>query len=345
MTIVRIAHAERWPGKAGEGRFPGHGVLAVLADDAGHRALPVWLEREPGGRSLVELADRPEKEIVTAATPEDLAARLLRAAGASVAGVDIDATVAGAEVLTPRIANTRVELAGPAGTQHVAARLGLALALAAAAGAPVRVAEGIMDRLAVPVTGDDLLSQFLDRLPPASGPPPADAPGGWPVVGPPGRLPRFEPRNLAFADGLDRWDLDGSFLREGDGPSGRDYAAAAGSGSALLRSALPHPRGSAALVQTIFADDYRGAAVVFRGEIRTDGVTGEAGLRLEILRPAKPFVGRREDHGITLAGSRDWAPHEIRAVIPEDANVIRFGIVLAGPGRVALRAPELEREA
>jgi bifunctional DNase/RNase len=354
LTIVRIARAEARPGRLADGRFLTRNVLVVLADDAGHRALPVWLEREPGARSLLELADEPDQDVVTAGTPEELAARLLGAADVSVAGVTIsfsgEAAAAEPEVLTQLTTSTRIELAGPAGTEQVAARLGLALAVAAAAGAPVRVADAVMDRMAVPLRNGDLADVFADRMPPAG----QELPGGpsalwpvaarvndWPVAGLPAKRPRFEPRNLAFADGLDRWDLDGSFLRQAGRPDSQDYAAAAESGSAVLRSAARSPLGSAALVQTIFADDYRGAAVVFRGEIRTDGVTDQAGLRLEIL--SKGSV--REDHGITVAGSSDWYRHEVRAVIPEHANVIRFGIVLAGPGLVALRDPELVREA
>jgi hypothetical protein len=58
MTTVRIAHAEPRPGNLGDGRTVVHGFLVVLADDAGHRALPLWLSSgtpaavaSPGGRS------------------------------------------------------------------------------------------------------------------------------------------------------------------------------------------------------------------------------------------------------------------------------------------------------
>jgi hypothetical protein len=51
MTTVRIAHAEPRPGDLGNGSFVTNGWLVVLADDAGHRALPIWLN-EPGGGSL-----------------------------------------------------------------------------------------------------------------------------------------------------------------------------------------------------------------------------------------------------------------------------------------------------
>ena len=343
MTIVRIARVQAWPGKLADGRFLVGGALVVLADDTGHRALPVWLERDHGValRWLLELADEPEKDMVRAGRPEELAARLLHAAGASVAGVTISlsgqATGTAADVLTPHTSRTRIELASPAGPRHTTARLGLALAVAAAAGAPVRVADAVMDRMGVPVRDGDLADLFRDRVPP-----PGQMAADWPVTSMPARLPRFEARNLDFAEGLDRWNLEGGFLREADGPQARDYAAAAGTGSAVLRSAVPYPLGSAALIQTIFADDYRGATVVFRGEIRTEGVIDQAGLHLHI----SSGKGReREDHGIAIAGHSDWTRYEVRAVISGNANVIQFGIALSGPGLVALRGPELAREA
>jgi hypothetical protein len=157
----------------------------------------------------------------------------------------------------------------------------------------------------------------------------------------PGQRPRYEPRNLAFTDGLDRWDLDRGFRREADPSRPQDYSAAADGPSAILSSAVPEPRGSATLVQSIFADDYRGATVVFRGEIRTEPLTELAGLRLEILRHWWRVGRAREDHGVTVAGRSDWTSHEVTALIPEDADIIRFGIALTGPGRIALRNPEL----
>jgi hypothetical protein len=344
MTTVRIAHAEPRPGNLGNGSFITHGHLVVLADDAGHRAVPIWLRGEPGESDLahlIELSGRPGDQIVTAGAPEGVTVRLLSAAGASVTGVDVDVTEADADELTPQASVARIGLAGPAGTRHVAAGLGLGLAMAAAAGAPVRLPVAVMDRLAVSVPGDDLLSPFLDRVPPAGQARPGRSPAGWPVGTLPGRRPRYEPRNLSFADGLDRWDLDRGSRREADPSRPQDYSAAANGPSAILSSAAPEPRGSAALVQAIFADDYRGATAVFSGEICTEPLTEQAGLRLEILRHWWRNGRARQDHGATVSGGQDWTRHEITALIPEDADIIRFGIALVGPGRIALRNPEL----
>ncbi len=208
---------------------------------------------------------------------------------------------------------------------------GYGLKLAVAAGAPVRVADEVMDRLAVPVHGEDVHAPFL--LPSAVRPP-----------GDPGPRQSFEPRNMAFTDGLDRWELAGSFLEAGR-PHWQDYSCAAADRSAILASAVPEPAGSAVLVQEIYADDYRGAAVTFRGELRSTGVAGQAGLQLAAGRSGGPLRDRSDRGGSSLTGpgSSDWTWHEVTLPVPGDAGVIRLGISLAGRGRVELRNPELSR--
>jgi hypothetical protein len=342
VTTVRIAHAEPRPGRLANGEFQTRGHLVVLADDAGHRAVPIWMRGDPGASDLADLLERSADQVITDGVPQELTTRLLGAARARVTGVDIDMTEAGAAELSPEVTVARIGLAGPAGTRQVTADLGLGLALAAAAGAPLRLADAVMDRLAVPVPGDDLLTPFLDRVPPVARARPGHGLPDWPMATLPRRRPRYEPRNLDFAAGLDRWDLDA-----GPGPapdSEPDYAAAAEADSAVLSSSVPRPAGSAALVQAIFADDHRGATVTFSAEIRTDPLTEQAGLRLEILRNWWRAGRAREDHGLTISGHRPWTRYEITARIPADADLIRFGIALTGSGQIALRNPDLRTD-
>lgn len=346
MTAVRIAQAEPMPGRLSNGEFQTRGHLVVLADDAGHRAVPIWLRGEPGAddlSQLVELAGRPAGEIIAADAPEELTVRLLHAADASVAGVDIDVTGVDIDELSPQVTVARVGLRGSAGTRQVTAGLGLGLTIAVASGAPVRVPDAVMDRLAVPVTGEDLLTPLLDRVPPYARALPGHGLAGWPVERLPGKRPRFEPRNLDFADGLDRWDFDSSPGLATGSAQQEGYSAAADGHSAVLSSAVTRPAGSASLIQTVFADDYRGAIVVFRGEIRTGSLTGQAGLRLEILRQWWRTGHASEDYDVPLLGGSAWTRYEISAPIPEDADLIRFGVTLSGPGHVALRNPGLSR--
>ena len=190
MTTVRIACAKPHMGTRPDGSAAIAHILVVLADEAGHRAMGLWLRTRQGmavWRVLdrlprdgeagqppddVRAADLPAREH----SPEDLAGQLLAAAGGRVTGVDIDE-------LGPSVLAARIGVTGPAGTRQVTAPPGSALALAAALAVPVRVPDALMDRLAIPVTGDDLLQPFAAR-----------------TLG-----PRPGPQNLAFADGLDGW--------------------------------------------------------------------------------------------------------------------------------------------
>ncbi|MGH3198955.1 MAG: hypothetical protein ACRDOH_00600 [Streptosporangiaceae bacterium] len=309
------------------------GFLVVLADDTGHRALPVWVAEEPGGISLPDLLDRPADDIwTTASVPEELAVRLAHAVGGNVTGVEIYPVTAEPEEVNADTCAARIEL----GARHVTARLDQGVTLAVVAGAPLRVDGAVMDRLAVPVPAGDPAAPF--RSPPIG--------GGHVIIDrregrvlhvpaePLGERPRFEPRNMAFAGGLDRWHLDGS-----------DYSATAEDSCAILSSAVPEPSGSAVLLQTVFADDFRGTPVVFCGEFRTENVAGGAGLCLRILGKGwDTDPDQVQERVVTAVGSRDWSREQISVWVPENTDIVRFGIMLTGSGRVWLRNPELRRD-
>jgi hypothetical protein len=329
MITVRVARVEPRPGRVPSGGMRVSSFLVVLAEETGGRALPVWLLLPDGG-SLWRLAGGPADAAGMTGIPEEAAVRLLRAVGATVAGVDVDVSGTGGDELDPEAAQARIELAHGAQSYHVTARLGYCLALAAAADAPIRVADTLMDRLGRPTGDGDLVQAFL---------PPVAA---RPVSFRHGRRWRFEPRNLAFAAGLDRWDLDGSFLRSGESHQ-QDYSASAQDGVAALRSAVPEPAGSAGLEQTIFADDYRGRTVRFGGDVRAEDAAGHAGLFLRTGAEGSVRTGddySRDDgagQSAVIAGSATWSHCEVIMRVPGDADVIRFGVYLTGPGQIDLR--------
>ena len=323
MTIVRVV---RWPGGGPEGSVVTGRDLLVLADDTGHRAVPLWL-RVP--KHLWRLLDRPADDAVMAGVLEETAARLLHAAGVTVTAVDIEPAGDDVRELRSDTAAARVGLATAAGTRQDQVRAGYGLALAAAAGVPVQVADAVMGRLAVPVQGGDVLAPFL---PPAAAQPPRH----------PGLRRRPEPRNMTFADGLDYWELAGDFPGDGQ-PHWQDYSCTAAEGSAVLAAAVPQPPGFAALVQTIDADDYLGRTVTFRGQLRTTGVAGRAGLHLAAGSAAEPPGTHLRDHGassLTGSGDSDWTWREVTMPVSGYVGVIRFGISLTGRGRVELRNAE-----
>jgi hypothetical protein len=329
VTIVRIVLADPRTGRPPRGGGVNGQLLIVLADDTGHRAVPLWL---PGleFKLLWMLLDPPARDaVMDGVLEETTAARVLHAAGVAVTAVDIEPAGEDVPELRSDTAAARVELATAAGNRHVTVSAGYGLKLAVAAGAPVRVADAVMDRLAVPVQGEDVHAPFL--LPSAVRPP-----------GDPGQRQSFGPWNMAFADGLDRWELAGSFLDAGR-PHWQDYSGTAADRSAILASAVPEPSGFAVLFQEIYADDYRGVAVTFRGQLRTTDVAGQAGLHLAAGWPVDPPGGQLRDRGgsLTGPGSSDWTWHEVTMAVPGDADVIRFGISLTGRGRIELRDAEL----
>jgi RNA polymerase sigma factor (sigma-70 family) len=323
MTAVRIAHAGPWPGRTPDGRTTSDHVLVILADDAGHRALPVRLPRHDA-RFWVLLArqeDRGEERMDD--QREETTGRLLQAAGVTLTGVTVTD-------LGPGVTATRIDIAGPGGTRPVTASLADGLTLAVIAGAPLAVDDPVMDRLARPVTGPDLLSQFRSQ-----------------ETSPRDLRRRFEPRNMAFTDGLDYWQLGGTFLRQG---TGFDYSATTEDGRAILAAAGPEPAGFGFLAQDIDADDYRGRTVTFRGELRTAQADGRAGLVLRVTRlrrsmpPQAASPDPPDDPAVHIAsgtGTGAWTQYELIAQIPADANLIRFGVFLNGGGQVELRHPRL----
>jgi len=341
VTTVRVilSHHNR-PARASDGsEVPDwrlHQRLIVLADtvpakDGGYRAVPLWLPVF-GSKELLSRVGRSAADAEVSNGLLETAVRLLRTAGTAVNAVDIGPTSDDVPELRWDTVTTRVGLDAATGTRPpvtVPAKYGLALA--AVAGVPVRVADAVMDRLAVPVPGEDMLAPFL---------PPAD-------TRPPDRpARRFEPRNMAFTGGLDYWELAGSFSDD-DQPAGPDYSGTAADQSAVLAATVPEPVGSAALIQAIYAEDYRGAAVTFRGQLRATGMAGQAGLHLAVTGPrlesvaTTPLLG----HGssLTAPGSSDWTWHEVTVPVPGEATAIRFGISLAGHGRIELRRAELNR--
>lgn len=171
MATLRIAHTEPWPGKRlGGGGFRINSFLVVLADDSGDRVLPVWLSGPEGHGLFQGWGGHPHKH-PHPEPAEAITASLLRAAGVSVTGVDIDELDAGMTTGPQRLhdaaqATARIEFtaAGDTEPRQLTVRIGYALAMAAATGAPILVPDQLMDQLAVPAQ-DDVVDQFTRHVP------------------------------------------------------------------------------------------------------------------------------------------------------------------------------------
>ena len=362
-TTVRIAHAEPRPGDLGNGIFITHGYLVVLADDTGHRALPVWFAGHPGGTSLSQLLGQATDDLVTVGAPEELTARLLGAAAASVTGVDIDLAAAGQVAKSPgaaRVSQHRGRARRPAAAHGRGQRDHRGPRRAGPPGVrgPDRAHRSRRNPAGHGATGRGPRRRDHDgRADPGRRPGPGPAGGigsRWrPTGAGPARAyrPQYEPRNLAFRDGLDGWLFDGSFSKHASESHWHDYSCVAEHGTAALSSAVPRPEGFALLRQAVFADDYRGATVTFRGEFRAADAPGRAGLFLRVN--AGPDVRGPLTYGAALtstdrnivatAGERAWTHHEVTARVPDGADALVFGVFLEGRGRIELRHAELVR--
>ena len=109
-----------------------------------------------------------------------------------------------------------------------------------------------------------------------------------------------------FTGGLDRWELGGTFRRQG---TGLDYSATAEDGRAILASAVPEPAGFAFLAQDIDADDYRGRAVTLprRTAHRPVGRPRRAGTPRQQPGPVRATPG-----GQPGSPGRPGQPHRLR---------------------------------
>ena len=137
-----------------------------------------------------------------------------------------------------------------------------------------------------------------------------------------------------------------------------DYTVTPADAEATLSAAVPQPYGDICLGQEWLADDYRGASVTLRAEVRAENVSGQAQLSLDIT--AKP-----EDHGQdpatapgpepvavdwdtqlltrSFTGTHDWTRYEIASRFPAAAEHMGFELSLTGPGKIQLRRVELIR--
>jgi hypothetical protein len=302
-------------------------VLVVLADDAGHRTVPIRLPGHDAAfwRLLARPEDRDQQDPDTYA--EEMTGQLLYT-GQLLDTAGITVTAVTVTDLGPGVTAMRMDIAAPGGTGQVTTSLADGLALAVVTGAPVAVEGPVMDRLAEPVTGPDLLSAFRSRQ--------QEDPE-------PGRR-RFEPRNLAFTDGLRGWHLVGPRMRDYPGP---EYSCTTADGRATLTAAVPEPAAPAFLRQEIFADDYHDRTVTLRGDLRLTGVADRAGLLLRVTtnRPAPRLPAEQDpaNHFAFAAGTDDWTRYEVTAQVPPDANYIFFGVFLTGRGQIELRDLQLEQ--
>jgi hypothetical protein len=157
-----------------------------------------------------------------------------------------------------------------------------------------------------------------------------------------------EAQNLRFGDGLEHWALRGSFLGDISGGHWRDYACGTEEGgpdgaaaSGYLKAQVSDPPGFADLRQGVLADAFRGRRVRLSADVRTAGVTRQAGLCLRVIDPARSRPPEVREHR-SLRGTSDWTRHHVEADVPADSAYVLFGISLTGSGQIWAATVQVE---
>ncbi|TME05398.1 MAG: sigma-70 family RNA polymerase sigma factor [Chloroflexi bacterium] len=311
-------------------------ALVVLLDLPGRRVLPLWLNPMEGFPLAVLLKHVSQREAPNEPSSFEFVSNLLRATGGTVQAVHI-------EELQDQLLYARLLLQSLNGNQEVKARLGDALALAIREGSPILVADEIVRRIGMSLppgestTANQQLDQVVETLT-AKTPFPA-SPG----------LPRIkEPHNLQFTEGLQRWELRGTFLFDQSGTHWQDYICGTeatgtepGTMSGYLKARVPQPVGFADLRQAILADDYRGKHALLLAEIKTVGVEQQAGVYLRVVDPGRTRTSEEREQ-VTFQGTQDWTRSETQIEVPADSVFLLFGMSLTGKGQIWIKNVRLE---
>ncbi|MEN9974367.1 MAG: hypothetical protein RLZZ282_373, partial [Verrucomicrobiota bacterium] len=115
-----------------------------------------------------------------------------------------------------------------------------------------------------------------------------------------------------------------------------------GAPAAVIESLVPAPKSFTAMNQTISAVVFRGKRVRFDGEIMTQGVKNWAGFWLRADDKKGKIVAFQNMQKRGLEGTTAWKHEEIVLDIPDDAELMYFGMILDGAGKVKSSGLSLE---
>jgi hypothetical protein len=89
-------------------------------------------------------------------------------------------------------------------------------------------------------------------------------------------------------------------------------------------------------MQVFKAGDYQGTRLRLSAFARASGVEGSAGLWMRIDGSHQEMLAFDNMHERPIRGTADWQKFEIVLDVPETSEVIAFGLLLQGAGRVWL---------
>ncbi len=107
----------------------------------------------------------------------------------------------------------------------------------------------------------------------------------------------------------------------------------AGKASGCVRSTGDDANGFGTLTQWFSAADYRGKRLRMTAYVKTDGVEGWSGLWMRIDGKEKTGLAFDNMNGRPVKGTTEWKKYDVVLDVPDDAEEIFFGYLVAGKGR------------
>jgi len=156
----------------------------------------------------------------------------------------------------------------------------------------------------------------------------------------------MQPVNLDFEDVGDRdlpdgWAFGGIMWE--DHEARRDSEVyATGTASALLASAVEKQLEPRMLMQSFDPANYLGQRVRLSAQIKTEAVSGWAGLWMSVGRSENEVFQFDNMQNRPIIGTTDWTRYEIVLHVPTASEQVSLGVLLQGNGRVWIDDVTLE---
>jgi hypothetical protein len=106
-----------------------------------------------------------------------------------------------------------------------------------------------------------------------------------------------------------------------------------GKASGSVKS-LDNSSGFGTLTQGFRADQYRGKHIRMTAFVKSENVEGWSGLWMRIDGKEKTSLDFDNMNNRPIKGTNDWQKYEVILDVPDDAEEIYFGCLLAGKGHV-----------
>ncbi len=280
--------------------------LAILVDESGKRALPVWIGYWEG-QAIISVR---QNLVLPGSQTFNFMASLLQESGSSLDEVRIETLKEDTLYAVAKIRRSSATV------QEIEARPGDALALAVYTSSPLSVADEIMDKLGLNVSlqNGKFTQQDLDAIVRQVTALQPRRPGSELTTSGIGYSSHKGPRNLNGVEDMVGWIAAGNANQNYE--YGVDRALQrSGEGSFYIKSKISETGGFGALLQMIAADEYRGKKVRFLGVAKCEALQGRARMCLYAYG-ANGVLNQDFSPSEMLAGTRGWLPFEVALQVP-----------------------------